>query len=280
MRYKYNVHGRQYREADRNHPKYNLARNSFFHGDFSADHSSLTADDRAMADFAQIPYRRDRPHEYLNHTYDRHLSDAKHAVYVHNSKKKLIFANRGTHQIQDIPADIHVFQGTIENSLRIKESTRKMHETMKKYPEHNITTTSHSLGASIQMHMLETHPHIAKRVTKQYLYNPGASSYDFNLNNYAKNPKNHFYIKHGDPASIQMLTHTKPKNMKLLCRNISINPKQNHAISNFQTHMNKIPTPSDSNTVKYDPDAEYLEQHHNPHELVVQHIAGRGPINK
>ena len=65
-----------------------------------------------------------------------------------------------------------------------------------------------------------------------------------------------------------MLTHSKPKNLKLLCRNISLNPRQNHTIANFQTHMNKTPTPTDDVNIKYDPDAEYTEQHHNPHELL------------
>ena len=140
---RYNIQGREYREADRNHPKYNLARNTFFHGDFSASHKSLSADDRAMADFAQIPYAKDRPHEYLNHIYDRDLSDAKHAVYVHKTKKQLIFANRGTHTFHDVLADVHVLRGSMELSHRSQESTRKFHETMKKisstHNQHNIS---------------------------------------------------------------------------------------------------------------------------------------------
>lgn len=54
MRYK--IHGREYDGANRNHPKYNIARNTFFHEDFSAGHNYLTAEDKTMADFAQISY--------------------------------------------------------------------------------------------------------------------------------------------------------------------------------------------------------------------------------
>ena len=85
---RYNIHGRHYQEANRAHPKYNFARNTFFHDDFSAAHNPLTSEDQAMADFAQIPYRESRPHEYLNHRYDRELSDSKHAIYIHNKQKK------------------------------------------------------------------------------------------------------------------------------------------------------------------------------------------------
>ena len=118
------------------------------------------------------------------------------------------------------------------------------------------------------MHILESNPTIKNIINKQYIFNPGASSYDFNLNNYANNPNNYFFIKHGDLISIQMLTHSKPKNFKLLCRNISIDPRQNHTIHNFQTHMNKNSTPIDNNKIEYDQDAKYSEQHHNPHQFV------------
>ena len=37
-----------------------------------------------------------------------------------------------------------------------------MHETMKKYPTAEITTTGHSLGAYANMHMLHNDPEIKK----------------------------------------------------------------------------------------------------------------------
>lgn len=47
------------------------------------------------------------------------------------------------------------------------------------------------------MHMLDKNPNIRKRVRKQYLYNPGASSFDLKLNDYANEENNYFFMKHG-----------------------------------------------------------------------------------
>ena len=115
--------------------------------------------------------------------------------------------------------------------------------------------------------MLEHNEKAAKRIRKQYIYNPGVSPYDLYLDKYAENPKNHYFIKHGDPISSSLLYHTKPKNLKILTRNMHYDPVKNHTIDNFLTDLNNIPVPKNGE-VKYNKNAKYPEIKGNPHDLV------------
>ena len=253
---------------NRTHPKFNLARNSFMKGDFSSDYKSLTMEDKIMADFAAISYKKHRPTVFMGHTLDRETSDLRHAVY-HNDKR-VVFANRGTQKnYGDVKADVGILGGAraFDHTNRAKISTVKTREVMKKYPNHKIETTSHSLGAYSSMHMMQRHPDIYKRVDKQYLFNPGASSFDWNLEEYVSEKKNHFFIKHDDPVSFPMIAHTRPANLKLFARNVSLNPRKNHTIHNFTSEMNRHLVPHHGD-VAYDEKATYPEREVNPHKFV------------
>ena len=258
--------GKTVQVLNRTHPEFNLMRNSWSKGDFSSDHKSLTLEDKIMADFSAISYKKHRPSNFMAYNYDRDLSDLKHSIY-HNDKR-VIFAGRGTQKNWgDIKADLAIGMGTFDYTNRAKNSADKMRATMKKYPEHKIDTTSHSLGGFTHMHMLANNPDIYKRVNKQWIFNPGASHWDWNLEKYAGEKKNHFFIKHGDPVSFPMIAHTRPKNLKLLARNVSLNPRKNHTIHNFTSEINRHLVPHHGD-IAYDPKAEYPEKEVNPHEFV------------
>lgn len=138
---------------------------------------------------------------------------------------------------------------------------------MKKYPKSPITTTSHSLGAYTQMHMMHHNKDIRDRIDKQYLFNPGASFFDFRLKNFAEDEKNYFFMKHEDPVSLSMIAHTTPINLKLLCRNRHYNPMKNHTIHNFTSDINRLPVIKHGK-IKYDSKANYPEIKGNPHSLL------------
>ena len=234
---------------DRAHLGFNALYNTSQNGDFSHNHRSLTHRYRAYADFAAISYKRDRPAVYLGHRLDRQLSDPRHAIYVRG--RHVIFANRGTKDIHDVATDVNIIADHYDTTDRYKHSRTKMIATMRKYPRHAIDAISHSMGAYAQMHMTHYNPHIRKRIRRQYLYNPGASSTDVALQDYASDHKNNFYIKHGDPISADMILQTRPTNLKLLARNIHLRPSKNHTIHNFTTHFNSIPPP-DKPVIKVD----------------------------
>ena len=164
-----------------------------------------------------------------------------------------------------------IIAGKFNYTKKSKESEKAMRATMAKYPDAVIDTTSHSLGAYAQMHMMHNNSDIRKRIRKQYLFNPGAAATDLDLTDYAADDKNHFFIKHGDIISAGMVIHTRPKNLKLLSRNLSLNPLKNHTIHNFTSSMNNAPIPphKDHGEIKYDKEAEYPEKHLNPHELLI-----------
>ena len=127
---------------NRTHPEFNIIHNSWSKGDFSSDYKSLSLEDRIMADFAAISYKKQRPHKFMNYEYDRDVSDLKHSVY-HNDKK-VIFAGRGTQKnLGDVKADLAIDGGArvFDWSHRAKISAEKMREVMKKYLDHKIDIT-------------------------------------------------------------------------------------------------------------------------------------------
>ena len=252
--------------VNRLYPQFNIASNTLFKDDFSSDYKSLSEKDKTMGDFAAISYQSERPEKFMEHTYDKDISDDMHSIY--HKPDHVIFSNRGTKDFNpDLYSDIGIATGNFQFTKRSKISADKMRKVMKKYPNVPITTTSHSLGAYTQMHMLHHNKDINDRIDKQYLFNPGASSFDFRLKNFAENDKNHFFCKHGDSISLAMIAHTTPKNLKLLCRNLHYNPIKNHTIGNFTSDMNRLPVIKHGE-IKYDPKASYPEIKGNPHNLL------------
>lgn len=76
---------------NRLHPQYNISSNTLFKGDFSSDYKSLTPIDKTMADFASISYKDDRHEKFMEHNYDKYLSDNLHSVYHRPNPEHVIF---------------------------------------------------------------------------------------------------------------------------------------------------------------------------------------------
>lgn len=110
------------------HPQVNIARNTLLKGDFSSDYKSSTAEDKVMADFASMSYKKHRSHEYMNHILDRELSDKRHAIYY--NKNHVVFANRGTADMRDVVTDLGIFAGHrgFDLTQRSKESKEKCYK--------------------------------------------------------------------------------------------------------------------------------------------------------
>ena len=70
-----------------------------------------------------------------------------------------------------------------------------------------------------------------------------------------------------------MLFHTRPKNLKILCRNLHFSPIKNHTIENFTSEMNSHLTPKNGK-IQYNSKAAYPEIKENPHDLI-----NIGPMN-
>lgn len=104
------------------------------------------------------------------YTIDKELSNAKGTVYVNNATGKVTVAFAGTqvdmpHKpkswkdakrqwgatkkgAKDVWADVHIFQGTQDQSEEFKKAERQYLAVTKKYGNENVDLTGHSLGGS------------------------------------------------------------------------------------------------------------------------------------
>ena len=63
-------------------------------------------------------------------------------------------------------------------------------------------------------------------------FNFTSHPHDKKLHRYARNYKNYFIHKIGDPLSVGLLTHSNPRHLKVLMRDVK-GPIYNHSIDNF-----------------------------------------------
>ena len=80
--------------------------------------------------------------------------------------------------------------------------------------------------------MINSHIQEKYDIDRSINFNATFHPHDPNIHKYTKNPRNFYISKIGDPLSVGLLSHSNPRNLKILMRDIG-NPKYNHSIQNF-----------------------------------------------
>lgn len=119
----------------------------------------------------QLSQLRD-PNEQHNWVYDTQLSDNLTAVYASNDKVVTSFRGTKPNEFEDLAADLLLAVGSEKHSKRIKRAERKMEQILEKYQEHGHILAGHSLGGSINLHLVNKY---GDRIEAAHNYNPGAS---------------------------------------------------------------------------------------------------------
>jgi len=85
---------------------------------------------------------------------DKELSTQEHSVFHNPKTKETVISYRGTTNLDDVKTDSHIALGREKNTQRYKRSEEVFEKTRDKYGN-NITTTGHSLGGGISLHISE-----------------------------------------------------------------------------------------------------------------------------
>jgi len=127
---------------------------------------------------------------------DYQLSTEEHSVFHNTTTNETVIAYRGTTNLDDVKTDSHILMGKEKNTERYERSEAVYEKTREKY-DGSITTTGHSLGGGISLHIAE------KYDTRGYHYNPAISpSQVFSSDHYDNQSKQTIYRTKLDPVSV------------------------------------------------------------------------------
>lgn len=133
--------------------------------------SSMSGDDKMMAEFAQEAYNIDRSGNKNGYVYDPSLSGKYEAVYHNPTSNKTIISYRGTKlDPRDIESDVAIVSGNEAGDSRFLGALNHYDSVRQKYGQSAISTTGHSLGGTISQHVNKN-----RDVSKAYSYNAGSS---------------------------------------------------------------------------------------------------------
>jgi len=203
-------------------------KNYSFEKDSRSKKHKLDDTSRTMAKIAKDTYNEVHKRNNIDgFTYMSGMSSIDHGIYHNPRDNTIVLSARGTDvkNAKDIKADLSILAGTYSKDSRFKKYN-SLYKTIKsEFPDANIVTTGHSLGASQSSWLSHKHD------LTSYNFNAGFSSLHNKQKKELSNPKANFFIKAGDPISVSALNHTIKKG--ILIGNPSVNPIDNHSIDNF-----------------------------------------------
>ena len=127
---------------------------------------------------------------------DDELSTKEHSIFHNTTTNETVIAYRGTTNLDDIKTDSHILMGREKNTERYKRSEAVYEKTREKY-DGSITTTGHSLGGGLSIHVAE------KYDVEGYHYNPAISATQVFSKDHVRNKsKQTIYRTKLDPVSI------------------------------------------------------------------------------
>lgn len=138
--------------------------------------AEINSDDNIYALLSQEAYepKNNREKTVNTYNYDLDSSTERVAVYVSNSKKKIIIAFRGTvpSDKTDLLADTFITANQLEKSDSYQRSYQVVQGVIKKYPGYTIELTGHSKGGSFALGISKKLP---LQDSKVVVFNPGFS---------------------------------------------------------------------------------------------------------
>ena len=167
---------------------------------------------------------------------DTQLSTQQHSVFHNKTTNETVIAYRGTTTIDDVKTDSHILMGREKNTERYKDSETVFEQTRQKYGG-DITTTGHSLGAGVSLHVAETFD------VPGYHYNAAISpSQIFTQEHYNNRSNQIIYRTKLDPVSIggEIIADHQPNRTVVTVGNDE--NSHAHAMSNFYSDKAKRTT--------------------------------------
>jgi len=134
--------------------------------------ATMSNNDKLMAYFANESYQDEhkRNKNKGGYEYDNTLSGKYESVYHNPKSNKTVISYRGTKfDINDLESDIAIISGKEDKNKRFQNALNHFDKVQNKY-KGNISTTGHSLGASISEHVNKN-----RDVHKAYSFNAGSS---------------------------------------------------------------------------------------------------------
>ena len=196
----------------------------------------LKPNDRLKADISSISYllEKYRPNKYQGYQYDKINSTKKIAIYYKD--KKAIIGFRGTKvtSLRDLHSDAFIMLNKMGENKYFREAESNFINIVSSYPNHKLDLTGHSLGGAITLYLTSI-PDLKEVIYNNTVFNPGITQAPIKkhiIEAYAKNKKNRFIVKKGDPISNGIIKYN-PKNMVLIEDPVYKNPLQNHSLNLF-----------------------------------------------
>lgn len=134
---------------------------------------------------------------------DRTLTNTHQTVFVNTSLKRVITANRGTADVDDLMTDVALVKGHESTTRRFRQSAKHFEKVLGKYDSYEHILTGHSLGGSVNDYL---DSRFNGSIHEIHNYNRGASA-KAALQGLAgkitkvERPHVHDYYVAGDPIS-------------------------------------------------------------------------------
>lgn len=157
---------------------------------------------------------------------DRQESNSKRAVFVNEATKEVVISHRGTDPTSaaNLSTDFALALGLESMTRRYKNARDRDAATIAKYPDHKVSLTGHSMGASIS-----TNSSIHNNIPA-HIFNSGSGL--LNPTHFLKPKKQNRNITHyttlGDPLSLT--AKLKPTKQVYVAQKEGHNA---HALANF-----------------------------------------------
>ena len=188
---------------------------------------------------------------------DDELSTEEHSVFFNKTTNETVIAYRGTTNLDDVKTDSHILMGRERNTARFKRSEAVYEKTRDKY-DGVITTTGHSLGGGISLHVAE------KYDIHGHHYNPAISATQvFTTDHYNNQSHQTIYRTKLDPVSIggEIIADHQPNRTV-----VTVNNDENshaHAMTNFYSDNAKRTKDNKSFQVRKESLRTTIDRHKN-----------------
>jgi hypothetical protein len=186
---------------------------------------------------------------------DYQLSTEEHSVFHNTTTNETVIAYRGTTNLDDVKTDSHILMGREKNTQRYERSEAVYENTRDKY-DGTITTTGHSLGGGISLHIAERYD------TRGYHYNPAISgSQVFSSDHYDNQSKQTIYRTKLDPVSVggEIISDHQPNRE---VNTVANDPNHHaHALENFYNNKASRTNDNKGYTVKKETLKTTIDRH-------------------